>query len=165
MDGCEFKGPGSSVGLLSRMFACLQGCFLIWLATCPGYCKVCVDLLVSGARVPGGPRAGVCPFFLTKSGFRISVCSPLLSQLLKQMAAVSGVSQRWCQPAVDGGWGWITGWMVEGAKVSQSWCCIAGGPGQGPDSHKATITLLVFRLVPHMAGCRTTVVLSLMSAC
>ena len=27
------------------------------------------------------------------------------------------------------------------------------------------ITLLVFRLVPHMAGCRTTVVLGLMSAC
>ena len=64
-----------------------------------------------------------------------------------------------------GGWGWTTGWMAEGAKVSQSWCYIAGGPGQGPDSHKATITLLVFGLVPHMAGCGTMVVLGLMSAC
>lgn len=62
MDGCEFMGPGSSVGLLSRMFASLQGCFLIWQAARPGYFKVCVGLLVGGARAPGGPRAGVYHF-------------------------------------------------------------------------------------------------------
>lgn len=55
--------------------------------------------------------------------------------------------------------------MAEGAKVSQSWCCIAGGPGQRPDSHKATIILLRFGIVPHMAGCGTMVVLGLMSPC
>ena len=85
---------------------------------------------LGGGAGPQGVPGLVSFCWWAEPGLRVSVCSPLVSQFLKQMTVVSGVSQRWCQPA--SGWGWITVWMAEGPKVSQTWCCPAGGPGSGP---------------------------------
>ena len=55
------------------------------------------------------------------------------------------------------------GWL-RGPKCLRAGVVLLVGQARGQIVTKP-ITLLVFRLVPHMAGCRTTVVLGLMSAC
>lgn len=109
---------------------CLQGCFLIWLAACPGYCSLCW-LAGEWGQGPRGSQGWCLPFWLTKSDLRISVYSLLVSQLLKQMAAVSGVSQRWCQPAVgEVGVGPQAGWL-RGPKCLRAGVILLVGQARG----------------------------------